>query len=339
MNQTQQSTDRQNLKKLVHGYNFSIGINVGIKLGLFERLSQNAKTYEDLARELSCPQETMLRYLGLLRFIDLVTEHESLYKLTEQGLYFTKNHPQSLVNEALLFAGDETYLAWSKLQSAILTGGPAFDSFFGESLFSYLSTNEDSSRRFQRGWQEITEKIAEESTSYFRSKGCMRFVDVGGGNGTLVLHILSNIPQSKGLVFDIEGSLRDTNKTIAKFGMEKSCQTVIGDVFEGVPPGFDAYLIKSVLHLFDDTNALKIFQKLSEAVANRGKIFVLERVLLEGADTNWANVVDCAMLVMTGGRERTIDVYKMLGQQAGLSLLSATLLPCGFSILEYEAKS
>ena len=156
---------------------------------------------------------------------------------------------------------------------------------------------------------------------------CSLIVDVGGGNGTLLSKILARNPQARGIVFD-------QPHVVAEAVVPERCEVIGGDFFEAVPEGGDAYLLKAIVHDWEDREAVLILQSVRRAIVPGGRLFVVESLLGGPNERPAAKFSDLNMLVAPGGRERTVDEYASLFRQAGFELAGATETSSGLSLIE-----
>jgi hypothetical protein len=330
--------DRACLKEMVHGYNISAALFAAVKLGLADQLESGPKSVNTLADEVGADVDALRRVLRLLSNVGvLVIEPGDRFRLSARGEYLRRSHEQSIANEVSQFAGDESYLAWSRLLHSVKTGQPGFVDYFGKPIFEYLGANPTANDRFHAGWKEISTQVGRETAAQYDFSTVRHVIDVGGGSGVLTAPILEMYPHLEGTIYDLPFSLASAKDTLESWGVADRCAIVDGDAMESVPAGGEVHLIKSVLHTCPDEESVRILRSSREALAKGGKVLVLERVIHEKGDYVWGNVVDVTMLVMTGGRERTLEHYSDLYEQAGLKLTRCIPLPSGFSIIEGEA--
>lgn len=327
--------ERLCVKEMVHGYNISCGIFVAVKLGLADLLAQGPLKLADLAHRSGTDADALKRILRLLMSAGLFTVNErDECALTPRAEFLRTDHPESITSEVQLFAGEETYLAWSKLFHCARTGQTGFGQFFGKPLFEYLAAHPDSAQRFHRGWHEISSRAGVEMADAIDFTANRHIIDVGGGYGIVTAHVLRKFGHLRGTIYDLEFSLAGASGTMKELGVNEHCAIEPGDGMIKVPGGGDVHLLKSVLHNLNDDDSVLILTNCANALEPDGRVLVLERVIHDDGAYVWGNVVNVAMLVMTDGRERTLQDYARLYQRAGLRLIDSTLLPCGFSVIE-----
>jgi hypothetical protein len=166
-------------------------------------------------------------------------------------------------------------------------------------------------------------------------RGIGKLVDVAGGHGLLLASILKANPDMRGILFEIPHVLEGAQRLLAEHGVKSRCEVAGGDFFAAVPPGGDAYILKHIIHDWDDERAIRILRKCHGAMRPGGKILLAEVVLGSGAGSNFAALLDLEMLVMTqGGRERTQEEFQKLYQAAGFKLTGIVGTDTHISIVE-----
>jgi hypothetical protein len=145
-------------------------------------------------------------------------------------------------------------------------------------------------------------------------------IDVGGGNGALLATVLSAHPDIHGVLFDQPHVVSGAAPLIERAGVANRCRTVGGDFFEAVPEGADAYVLRAVIHDWDDDAAIRILTVVKQALAGKGKVVIIERVVAPANEGRDAKFSDLTMLVGPGGRERTREEFAALLESSGLRL-------------------
>jgi hypothetical protein len=163
-------------------------------------------------------------------------------------------------------------------------------------------------------------------------------VDVGGGNGALLIGILHAYPHLHGVAFDQPQAAERAQKEIAASGLADRCEAVGGDFFQAVPHGADVYLLKHVIHDWDDGRAVTILKNCHRAMGEHGKLLIVEGVYPARIDHSLASrgaaANDVNMLVNTGGRQRSEPEFRALYDAAGFTLLRIVPTQAGVSVIE-----
>jgi predicted O-methyltransferase YrrM len=159
-------------------------------------------------------------------------------------------------------------------------------------------------------------------------------VDIGGGRGALLIGLLEAHPHLRGIVFDQPAVAADARKAIAAAGLADRCKAVGGDFFEAVPDGGDAYLLKFILHDWDDERSVSILRTCRRAMRPTGRLLVVELLVPRGNAPSFARSQDVNMLVNLGGQERTEAEYRALFTAAGFELTRTTAAQGELHIIE-----
>jgi hypothetical protein len=166
--------------------------------------------------------------------------------------------------------------------------------------------------------------------------GITTLVDVAGGHGEALVTILGRYPNMRGVLFDVDHVIEGATSRIAAMGLQNRCGTESGDFFTSVPRGGDAYLMKHIIHDWDDQRAGVILRNIRAALDGvaRGKVILIESVIQPGNQADLAKVIDLEMLILPGGRERTADEFAALFASAGFEMTGITPTPSPVCVIE-----
>jgi SAM-dependent methyltransferase len=242
--------------------------------------------------------------------------------------------PGALRNLAITELGEEHYPAWGDLLETVRTGELAFNRVFGMPNWQYWTQHDEQAQIFNRAMSEMTAVLEPAVLELLDVSSARRIVDVGGGRGTLMSALLRAHPQASGVVFDLPHVIELAREQMSSSPLAARCELVAGDFFDGVPAGGDAYLLKWILHDWDDDRSVTLLKNCRRAIAPNGRLFVIEAVIPEGNAPFMHKLMDINMLVMTGGRERTRAEYASLLQAAGFVLERISETPLEAAVLE-----
>jgi hypothetical protein len=238
----------------------------------------------------------------------------------------------------MLFAGQRVQDSWKDLEYCVRTGQPAFR------LRGVTNTFEDPQRTpeeeavFDAAMADLTRLIAVAVTSVYDFTPFRLLIDVGGGNGALMIGILKAHPSLRGMVLDQPAAIDRAKKQIEDSGLAERCQAAAQDFFREVPQGGDAYILKHVIHDWDDESAVRILKNCRSAISEHGKLLIVEGVypprIAQSADARGAAANDVNMLVSTGGRQRAEAEFRSLYQAAGFRLTRIIPTRARVSIVE-----
>jgi orsellinic acid C2-O-methyltransferase len=327
------------LYRMMTGFYLSQAIHVVARLGMADFLSKGPLDANDLAQRSETHAPSLKRVLRLLAAADVFTEDsEGRFALTPIGDYLRVGVPGSMRAAALLFGGI-TQRAWGDLLYSVKTGEPAFHHVFGQDSFAYFAEHPEEAANFDAAMGDFTSQIATAVARCYDFSGCHHVVDVGGGNGTLLVGILSAHPTLKGTLFDLPQVVERARPRLREFGFGGRCEVVGGDFFAEVPVGADAYLLKHVIHDWADERAVAILKNCREAMRPASKLLIVEGVYPVHIDQSEASrraaANDVNMLVCTGGRQRSEAEFRSLLALAGFSLSRIIPTDMGFaSVIE-----
>jgi O-methyltransferase domain len=237
-----------------------------------------------------------------------------------------------------MLCGPENWRSWGELVASVRTGQPGWDKAHGCSWIEFYERHPDRSANFNRAMAEHTRDAAPGIVDAAELSRFNTLVDVGGGDGTLIAEALRVHPGLKGVVFDMPAGLAQAGATLEAAGVAERCRLLSGDFFESVPAGADAYLLKQVLHDWDDEHARAILSAVRRSMPRHSRLLLAERMLPEEVDAAAVPtlLVDVLMMVVTGGRERTEAEFAALLAEAGLELssISDPLPPFDYRIIE-----
>ncbi|MFV0129767.1 methyltransferase [Streptomyces sp. HMX112] len=295
----------------------------------------------DLARRYDIAPGQLNRLLRALASLDMCEETApGRFRLTESGALLRKDHPDSLYAFARFHTSPVTLRPWTRLEENIRTGRTAFDEHFGMPLYEYFAQDAELTALFNTAMSQESHETAATVADHYDFGGFTEVTDVGGGDGTLIAAILDRHPGLKGVVFEtVEGAAQAAG-TMKAAGLEGRCRIATGDFFASVPPGSDLYVIKSVIHNWNDERAAAILRNCRAAMSDSSRLLIIDVVLPETAAPDAAGlnpyIKDLQMMVLVGGRERTRADFDALCAQADLRVTDVVPLPShvGLSVIE-----
>jgi hypothetical protein len=312
------------LYRMITGFHVSQAIYVMARLGIADFLTNGPLNADDLAQRSKTHAPSLKRVLRLLASVDVFTEdNEGRFALTPIGGHLRAGVPGSMHAAALLFGGI-TQRAWGDLLYSVKTGEPAFRRVFGQDSFAYFAQHPEEAANFDAAMGDFTSQIAAAVAKCYNFSGFHRVVDVGGGNGALLIGILTAHPTLKGTLFDLPQVVERAHSRLREFGLAGRCEAVAGDFFAEVPGGADAYLLKDVIHDWADERAVAIMSNCRKAMRPASKLLIVEGVYPVHIDQSEASrgaaANDINMLVCTGGRQRSEAEFRTLFALAGFTL-------------------
>lgn len=311
-------------------------IYVAAKLELADLLKEGPRTVEELATAAEVQASALYRVLRALASVGIFAEtKDKRFKLTPLAATLQKGVPGSMHATALYLSFRSLEDAWAQLLHGVKTGEVPFLKAHGVSGFEYLEKHPDERRVFGEGMTSVSFTESPAIVAAYKFSGIRTLVDVGGGHGSLLSTILKANPKLNGVLFDqpsVTTRARQDRHVTAKSIAER-CTLESGDFFEAVPKGGDAYIMKRVLHDWDDERCAKILANCCSAMSERGRVLVVDSVIPPGNNPDRGKLIDIQMLVI-GGRERTKEEFAALFRKAGLKLTRVVSTKCPLSIVE-----
>ena len=291
-------------------------------LGVSDALANGPLSAEEIARKLQADSGALYRLLRVLAAGAVLVEHEDgRFELTEVGQLLRTDQPGSMRDWVRYMGRPYVQEAWASMDGSIRTGENTFTALHGESIWQWR-THEPAERELFDGAMASLSGTVQGLAEAFDFGRLGTLVDVGGGSGTLLASILAAHPGLRGILFD-QASVVEAEATRAileRAGVADRCEVVGGSFFEAVPAGAGGYLMKSILHDWEDVDARRILETIHRDAAPTSVLLVVEAVL-GGPNTDLAGKVsDLNMLIMPGGRERTADEWRSLFASAGFRL-------------------
>jgi SAM-dependent methyltransferase len=323
----------QMLSRMIVGSWVTQAIYVASEIGIADLLAAGPRTADELARETGMHRGSLYRLLRTLASIGIFREEaDGRFAPTPLGDLLSSDAPGSKRSLARM-AGAEFYRSWSGLLSSVETGGAAFDEIFGKPFFHYMRANPDRWRIYDDAMTGIHDSETIPVLDAYDFGPFRTIVDVGGGNGLALAAILRRHREMQGVLFDLPDVTKRAGEVAAGCGVSDRLTFVGGDFFDSVPPSGDAYLLRHVIHDWDDVEAVSILRNCRDAMGTGGKVLVVETVIPSGNETCFGKWLDLMMLLV-GGRERTKEEYEYLFSAAGLRLAHVVPTSHEVSVLE-----
>jgi hypothetical protein len=323
--------------QIISGFWIARAVYVIGKLGIPDLLQSGPKTTEELASATETHAPSLFRILRALVSVGVLSSAEGgRFAQTPLSETLVTDAPGSLRWFAVSELGQEHYPAWGNLMHSVKTGEIAFDNFFGADVWKYFQQNPEDAAVFNNSMSNVTAAVNEAITSLYDFSQFGTLVDVGGGHGGLITAILNKNPQLRGVLFDAPEVIEGARPKIEAAGLADRLETVPGDFFKSVPAGGDAYIMKWIIHDWDDEKSNTILRNCRSQMPANGKLILVDCVVPETDEPHFSKFIDLNMLVMTGGKERTEKEFAELLAAAGLKLLRVIPTDLPTSIVEAE---
>jgi hypothetical protein len=309
------------LFQLVTGHYISRAIYAAARLGIADLLKDGPLHYTEIAKGCGAHAPSLHRMMLLLASAGVFEEKETgSFGLTPVGVYLQSDVQGSRRAQALLLAGPAQQRSWSGLLEILKTGHTPS----GRSAFQFFAKYPEEAAVFYEGMTAGSAETAAAVAAAYDFSSFRTIIDVGGGHGVLLTTILAGNPALRGVLFDLPHLAEGVQERIDAAGLAGRCEFVAGDFFEGVPRGAEAYILKNVMHDWDDKHVVTILTNIREAMATHGRLLLVEMTLPARVDrTPMSQIIagsDVNMLVNVGGRERTAAEFSALLDAAGFRL-------------------
>ena len=336
MNAATQATavERDRLLGLVNAAWTTQAIGAAVRLGLPMALGDGARNLDALAAATATHAPSLRRLLNALATLAIVAdEGGGLWSLSDAGRFLLPDGDGSLAAWAEFCAG-ASWDTWRWLDDSVKTGA----SQRRRPGFAHMDEDSAAAALFNRAMRDLTAPIAAAFAERVDFDSSARIVDIGGGQGELLVGLLSRHSQTTGRVFDLAHAADAAKRRFAERGLTARASFVAGDFFAAVPGDTDVYLLKSVLHDWDDHDALRILRNVANVMSQSARLFVIERLRPEPAGSSPVDRAvarsDLNMLVGTGGKERSEAAYRELLKSSGLRAQRTLTLMPGYGSIE-----
>ena len=326
------SSPSQQLIRLGLGFMVAQALNVAADLKIADRLAAGERSVDDLAADTGCHHDALYRIMRILAAEGIFCETANrCFELTELGAALRSDVPSG-PRDFIRMMNREPYMAFSQLGHSVHSGLPAFDKVFGQPRFDWLADHADEAALFQQAMIALSQGANEAVAEAYDFGRFARLVDVGGGHGQLLSEILKRHSHLSGVLFDLPAGVQTARTRLANFPPDT--EFAAGSFFDSVPPGADVYILKKVIHDWNDEQAVRILRNCRDAMKPQGRVLVAETIIPPGNESNTIKLIDAAMLVVTGGLERTEAQYATLFTASGLRLERVISTNRAISILE-----
>lgn len=313
---------REQLLALIRGFRVSQAIYVATRLGIPDLLADGPRAIGELAEAAGAHTRSLGRLLMFLASVGVLDKvGPNRFALTPVAAALRTDVPGSVRSSLLFLLNDSHWRSWGDLLHSVRTGETAFNHVHGKGLFDYLAQNPEVSALFNQGMLGNSPAHAQLIARSYDFAGMKTVIDVGGGRGRLIATLLAEHPHLKGILFEQPHVLPEARTLVEEAGVAQRCELVGGDFFKNVPAGGDAYILRNIIHDWQDAEAVAILAACRRAMTDGTRLVLVERQLPDDPRAEpGVFLADLEMLVNVGGRERTTDEYATLFKRSGLEL-------------------
>ncbi|MEP6732753.1 MAG: methyltransferase [bacterium] len=309
-------------------------VSVAAQLGIADRIVDAPMSAVELATATRTHAPTLLRLLRALTTLGIFAENaEGRFANTTLSETLRDEHPASVRSLAMLWGLKMFWSPWNELRASVTTGERAFDKVFGEPFFDRLAHEPEDASIFNGAMASFSDLELSSLLAAYDFSRFERLVDVGGGRGALLNGILRATPALHGVLYDLPEVVGNSTSLLID-ASSPQCDVVAGSFFDSVPAGADGYVLKRIIHDWNDDDALKILVNCRNAIRDDGTLLIIDWVLRPPNEPDVGKFMDLHMLVLLGGRERTEVEWRALLARAGFSLTRVIATNGPHSIIE-----
>ena len=314
---------RDVLLRLVGGFQASQAIHTAVVLGLPDHLSTGPKSASDLAIATRTDPASLYRLMRALAAVGVIHEDDQRrFELTAMGTALRTDVTRSLAPIVRLQCRSSHWQAWDNLLHAVRTGATAFENVHGSDVWTFRAEHRDEGDAFDDAMSAFAHQIADAIFEVCDFSDLRHVVDVGGGDGTFLARVLEANLHMRGTLLDQPHVMERARTVMDLADVSGRCEVVSGDFFETIPSGGDVYLLKWILHDWDDAAAVRILRSCRRAMTPDSRLAIIEHLVEPRTSSSTVMLRDLQMLVVTGGRERTRGEFEQLLSAAGFVVRS-----------------
>ena len=328
------------LMQMIFGKMVAFSISAVARLGVADHMTDEPRAVADLARETGTNEDALYRVLRMLASAGLfVAGPDRSFALMPMGRLLQTGAPGSLRFMAMMMGDEWSARSYAHMHHCLRTGGNAVTHVYGKSLFDLFREMPVEAENFARAMTNYTQILVEELIKAYDFSRFQTMADVAGSQGALLSRVLRRTPSLRGVLFDLPEVIVSAREARLFHGCEDRVRFESGNMFKRVPQGCDAYIMKHIVHDWDDASSVRILRLMREQLAahhrQEGRVFLFEMLVSENGDAEPSKVLDIEMLTMTnGGRERTRSEFAALFAEAGLRLERVTSTHAHMHLLE-----
>jgi hypothetical protein len=311
---------------LINGFQITQAIHVASTLRIADHLKDGPRSADELGSLTGSHTGSLYRLLRALAAVGIFREDERrTFALTAMGDCLRSDSATPIGAWAEYVGSPYVWRTWGHLQHSVQTGENAFKSMNGKGIWEYRTEHPELGAVFDRAMTEMSRGAAEAVVGAYDFSAFRHVIDVGGGRGLMLAAILHAHPQMRGTLFDLPGVVAGAKSVLEQRGVIDRCNIVGGSFFEAVPEGGDAYIMRVVIHDWEDDEAVAILRTCRRTMNEAAKLILIERIVAPPNETPATKFSDLNMLVLPGGRERTREEFSDLFAKSGFELTRVAL--------------
>jgi hypothetical protein len=312
-------------------------LRVVSELGIADLLATRARcSVDELAAETGTHAPSLYRFMRALASCGVFAEtpQRGVFELTPAAELLRAGVEGSMRDLAIFMGADWHWQVWGDAPYTARTGEAAWEHVHGREVFPYFAEQPEAARVFDNAMTSLSKMVSKAVVEAYDFSSIAKLADIAGGHGSLLAAILRANPHLKGLLFDVPQVIAGAQAYVEAEGLGQAVELASGNFFESVPAGADAYMMKHIIHDWDDRRALSILRNCHRAMPADGKLLLVEMVVPEGNEPHFAKIQDLEMMLSPGGLERTAAEYRELFAAAGFELTRIIPTASPMSVIE-----
>lgn len=320
--------------EMVHQFWLAAAVGVAAELGIADLLKKGPKAISELSAITGSDEESLYRMMRMLASHDIFREKDDrIFVLTPLAKSLQEDQFRYLIISHLTKLHFQMF---SELAYCIRTGKNAAELFTGNTLFNYIGEDEKRNELFTKAMTNVSMMQVMALVPVYPFHRYRHIVDIGGGQGMMMASILSMFPDIRGIIFDLPQLQGQALKIAEQYGIQDRCRFIAGSFFERIPEGGDLYMMKNVLHDWNDEACRQILSNLRKIMNVTSRLLIMEVIIEKGNQPSFGKMTDMLMMVAAGGKERTRAEFYRLLQKAGFNILSIRRTVSPLWIIEAE---
>lgn len=322
------------LMQIASGAMLTQAVGVGAKLAIADLLKDGGKSVDDLAQATGAHPRSLYRVMRSLASVGIFRETSPrVFENTPISDLMRSDVPDSMRNSAIFMAEPWHYNVWGNMLHSVMTGESAWKETHGMEVFDWFGQHSEAADNFNKTMTELSAGVTQAVIEAYDFSNIDTLADIAGGHGYLLSKILAANPNLKGILFDVESVIKGADSMFQSNGVADRAEKVSGDFFIKVPTA-DAYIMKNIIHDWDDERSVLIMKNIHTAMNGQGRLLLIEMVVPAGNEPHYSKILDLEMLTSPGGIERTEEEYRDLFAQAGFRLARVIPTKSPYSVIE-----
>ena len=339
MTTASEATDKDfgQMMQMLTGFFVTQMVGAVASYSIADHLAKGPATAEQIATVGGIDSTAAFRLLRACASLRLVTCDDGLtFSATPLLGTLRTNVPGSLHSLAIAWSAPGHWLSWGRFLDVVRTGESQTVPALGATIWEYYARRPEECAAFTNAMHGWTSGVAQDVTRLVDTSTVKLAVDIGGASGTLVHSLMSANPQLHGIILDLPDVVPSATTAATALGLAGRSTALVGDFFASVPEA-DLYLLKHILHDWDDAQAVRILANCRRAMRPGGRVIVIEQLLGDIGESGLVPFMDLNMMVMLTGRERTQSEYRALLKQAGFRLDKSSPIRSSMAVIEAVA--